>query len=770
MRGVSSRGVWNQLDGLLVFGATGQLSDEELLGRFVARRDDDAEAAFAALVERYGPMVLGVCRRVLGNRHEAEDAFQATFLVLARKADSIARPERLANWLFGVARRAGLDARARAARRKARERQVHAISRPEIKPAGDDQPDRDELRAILDEELARLPERYRGALVLCELDGLTRRAAAARLGIPEGTLSSRLARAKDFLRRRLVRRGLALSALALERTLTREAQARTFVVPLCLVDSTIRAATRVAAGAALANAASTSIATLAQGILKAMLLAKLKGIVLGLATMAVITTGVGVLAQAPSRVATSGNLQGLQESVAVAQPPSTIKPLVLPGSTALDPTRLARIRARFAPARVVALAQVWDTSLKTGQAEYRELRPGDSVKKGDLLGIFFSADVASKKKDLLDALVQLELDQAILDRADKNRPAIPEVFFIAQLRAVQGDRTEVNRALNNLKLWDIPQDEIDALSAEAKKIGADKDAWFKTPDGRWIKREKQATGGQVDLHKEAESPWGRVTLRSPIDGVVIERNVRRDEMVVDNTVNLFQIADVNRLLVIASCPEDSLPSLEALSSNQRRWAVRTVGTGSAAGLTGTIDEIGYMIDPNQHTAVIKGYVDNPGKRIRGGQYVTATVNIPPPDDAVEIPADALVDDGKQSLVFVLSDPAEHRFTMRRVQVVERFNRTVFVRKSPIPKEEQLTAQEADQGLLPKEALQPGERVLTRGVVERYRVVQDLLVQSESVENRLSALERKLDQILEALRALSRPAATKSDPHKGDAPK
>src|SRR5580704_12702490 len=121
MRSVSSRGVWNQLGGLLVFGATGHLSDEELLGRFVARRDDAAEAAFAALVERHGPMVLGVCRRVLGDRHEAEDAFQATFLVLARKASSIARREQLANWLHGVACRTALDVRARGTRRKARE-------------------------------------------------------------------------------------------------------------------------------------------------------------------------------------------------------------------------------------------------------------------------------------------------------------------------------------------------------------------------------------------------------------------------------------------------------------------------------------------------------------------------------------------------------------------------------------------------------------------------------------------------------------------------
>ena len=240
-----------------------------------------------------------------------------------------------------------------------------------------------------------------------------------------------------------------------------------------------------------------------------------------------------------------------------------MRPLVLPGSTALDPTRLARIRARFAPARVVQIGQVWDYSPKTGQTEFRELRQGDSVSKGDVLGIFYSVDVGSKKNDLLDALVQLELDQKILDEAEKHAEAVPQVFLLTYVRAVQGDRNAINRALNNLKLWDIPQDEIDALHAEAKKIGADKDAWFKTPEGRWVKGEKQAAAGKADpgKEKETEDPWGRVTLRAPFDGVIVERNVHKDEMVVDNTVNLFQIADVNRLLVIANCPEDLLPTL-----------------------------------------------------------------------------------------------------------------------------------------------------------------------------------------------------------------
>jgi cobalt-zinc-cadmium efflux system membrane fusion protein len=431
-----------------------------------------------------------------------------------------------------------------------------------------------------------------------------------------------------------------------------------------------------------------------------------------------LVPGLAHTLQVPEDVAVAlGMRKGQKDSVAAAWVPTTMRPIVLPGSTALDPTRLDRIRARFAPARVVELGKVWDRSPGTGQSESRELRPGDHVSKGDLLGIFYSVDVGSKKNDLLDALVQLELDQRILDEAVRHAGAVPKVFVITSERAVQGDRNAVNRALNNLKAWDIPQEEIDALQAEAKKISADKNAWLKTPEGRWVMGEKQATQGRFDPNKQAENPWGRVTLRAEQDGVIVERNVHVGEMVVDNTVNLFQIADVVRLLVIANCPEEALPTLEALHGLERRWTVRTVGATNATGLPGTMDEVGYMIDPNQHTAVIKGYVENPGNQIRAGQYVTATVDIPPPGDVVEIPTSALVDDGLQSVVFVQPDPALPQYTMRRVQVTNRFERTLFVRDTPLPREKQLSAREAEEGLLPIEPLRPGERVVLAGAVE-----------------------------------------------------
>src|SRR6516164_94852 len=150
-------------------------TDTELLQRFTGRHE---EAAFAALVERHGPMVLGVCRRVLQDAHDAEDAFQATFLVLVRKAASVRPREKVGNWLYGVAYRTAREARALAARRRGRERQVTDMPEPEA-PAEDGWA---ELRPLLDQELSRLPDKYRTPIVLCELEGKTHKEAARQLG------------------------------------------------------------------------------------------------------------------------------------------------------------------------------------------------------------------------------------------------------------------------------------------------------------------------------------------------------------------------------------------------------------------------------------------------------------------------------------------------------------------------------------------------------------------------------------------------------------
>src|SRR5262245_49655577 len=192
------------------------LTDGQLLERYVRGRE---EAAFAALVRRHGPLVWGVCRRVLGSHHDAEDAFQATFLVLVRKAASVRQPEQVGNWLYGVAHQTALKARTMRARRRTRERQVADMS--DIEAPHQDEP-RD-VQGFLDQELSRLPNKYRVAISLCDLGGKTRKAAARQLGLPEGTLAGRLTRGRALLAKRLAQRGVALSAGALAVALSQEA-------------------------------------------------------------------------------------------------------------------------------------------------------------------------------------------------------------------------------------------------------------------------------------------------------------------------------------------------------------------------------------------------------------------------------------------------------------------------------------------------------------------------------------------------------------------
>jgi RNA polymerase sigma factor (sigma-70 family) len=244
------------------------LTDGQLLGQFLEQRD---EVAFEALVRRHGPMVLGVCRRVLRNHHDAEDAFQATFLVLVRKASSVVPRQLVANWLYGVAYQTALKARAAAGKRRAKERQVTEMPEPEAGPHDLWR----ELRPLLDLELSRLPDKYRAPIVLCDLQGKTRREAAQQLGWPEGTLSGRLARARALLAKRLARHGLTTAGGALAAVLSARAAA---CVPAPLVGFTVKAAHLVAAGQAAAHVVSPAVAALTEGVLQGMLLNKLKAL------------------------------------------------------------------------------------------------------------------------------------------------------------------------------------------------------------------------------------------------------------------------------------------------------------------------------------------------------------------------------------------------------------------------------------------------------------------------------------------------------------
>ncbi len=246
-----SRGSANQalrqIRTLYALGAVGGLTDAQLVERFLGRDGPGREDAFAALVQRHGPMVLGVCRRMLSGSADAEDAFQAVFFVLARKAGAVRGVEGLKSWLYGVAIRTAKEARRRSARRRAWEGGMRDESR--FVSAPDE--GRGDLLALLDEEMGRLPGRYRDPLVLCELEGMSRRAAAGRLGLAEGTLSSRLSRGRSLLRDRLARRGVTPGAGMLAALLPGPSGA---ALPEPLADTTVRLALRFAAGGATAGA------------------------------------------------------------------------------------------------------------------------------------------------------------------------------------------------------------------------------------------------------------------------------------------------------------------------------------------------------------------------------------------------------------------------------------------------------------------------------------------------------------------------------------
>jgi RNA polymerase sigma factor (sigma-70 family) len=269
-----------------------QPPDGQLLERFIAGRD---EAAFAALVRRHGPMVLNVCRSVLRHEQDAEDAFQATFLVLARRAASLREPAAVAGWLYEVAYRIALKAQAQAARRRAREQKATPMTPTD--------PTLDmrlrDLHRVLHEELRRLPEKYRLPLVLCYLEGRSQEEAAGQLGWSKGALRGRLDRGREQLRRRLTSRGVTLSALLCATAFAPRVAAE------ALVDSAVRAAVRAAVGGVGATTLSARVSALADGATRAVFVSKLK-VVSAVLLAAGFVAGVEALArQTPAATETS---------------------------------------------------------------------------------------------------------------------------------------------------------------------------------------------------------------------------------------------------------------------------------------------------------------------------------------------------------------------------------------------------------------------------------------------------------------------------------
>jgi cobalt-zinc-cadmium efflux system membrane fusion protein len=361
--------------------------------------------------------------------------------------------------------------------------------------------------------------------------------------------------------------------------------------------------------------------------------------------------------------------------------------LKLSGSLLLDSNRMVRVHSRFSG----EVASIANNQANSGAA--RPLRLGDRVSKGQLLAVIWSKDVGEKKSDLVDALSKLYMHQAQL----KNLQSLPTATVAGrQLREAEreceADIIEVDRLERTLRSWRLTDAEIAAVSAEAEKIH--RGHAFSAPSGH----------STSDL--AIDKSWAEVEVRSPLDGVVLEKNIVAGDMV-DTNLDLFEIADLSKLGVIANVYEEDLPTLESLPREKRQWTVQLKSQADAPGIPGSFELIGNIVDPNQHTAAVMGWLDNHDGRLRAGQFVTAIVELPATAGEVVVPDTAIVQDGTQCTVFVAADETGKEVTRRRVALVGRGPDVAYVRSQP-------REDEQSKGC---EKLLPGEWVVTSGSIE-----------------------------------------------------
>ncbi len=368
---------------------------------------------------------------------------------------------------------------------------------------------------------------------------------------------------------------------------------------------------------------------------------------------------------------------------------SSSRELALPpmaGCLALDNNQLLRVHPRF-PGEIVALgtANGYEYTGASGEDSLKgpPLKYGDSVKKGQVLAVLWSKDLGEKKSELVDAVSRLRLDREVLSRLQPllREGATSERSVREAERAVEADLIAVARAERTLRSWRVSEAEIRTVHDEAERLSRGE--------------------------KAGDPRWARVEIVAAQDGVILEKNVALGD-IVDTTTDLFKIGDLTRLAVWVHVYEDDLPTLLKVP-RPIRWTVK-VPSQPGLSFSGTLESVGAIIDPNQHTALVSGHVDNTAGQLRVGQFVTATLQVPAPADEIEIPASALVEDGHQSLVFVQPDPNQPHFEQRQVSVARRYHDRVYVhRVAPLP------------GCQP---IQPGEHVVVGGAV----LLRDALAQ------------------------------------------
>ena len=384
------------------------------------------------------------------------------------------------------------------------------------------------------------------------------------------------------------------------------------------------------------------------------------------------------------------DLTGLK--TAVASQPTHPRILQLRGSLALDVNRLVHVHARF-PGQIVHLEMIDEPepASSTARGTKRTLNFMDHVTKGQKLGQIWSKELGEKKSELVDALVRLRIDQRNLTflRELVSRGGTAEKTVREGERLVEVGAIAVAKAERTLRSWTLTDQEIQAVKDEAERIHK---------------------GGARD--SQQDETWATVEVVSPIDGTIVEKNVVEGDLVNADS-DLFKIADLSELSAWARVYEEDLPLLHSMPK-PITWTLRLSSNPQAVPVTGTIDRIGEIIDPNEHMALLAGLVQNPNGQLHAGQFITAIVELPPERDVVEIPTRALVEDGDESVVFVQPDPQVTHFKLRRVAVVRRTFDFVYIRS-------RLTPEQLKEGL---EELHEGEHVMAAGALEQKAALQE----------------------------------------------
>jgi cobalt-zinc-cadmium efflux system membrane fusion protein len=375
---------------------------------------------------------------------------------------------------------------------------------------------------------------------------------------------------------------------------------------------------------------------------------------------------------------------GIQTVTVEPAPPPD--PLRLPGSLVLDPNRLVRVHSRFT-GELVRIGdvnpQAGDNGKREGQTS-RTLRYGDYVSKGDVMAVVWSKEIGEKKSELVDAISKLDADEKVLKAMlSVAQGAIPQRQIIDARRNVEADVIAQARAERTLRSWRLTEAEMKAIFHEADDVR---------------KRESDT---------DNDKTWAELEIKAPIDGLVVEKSFNEGSMI-DPDDDLFQIADLSQLMVLANVYEEDLPSLRKLDPSHHKWFVDLKSDPDDKPREGSFDLIGTIIDPDSHTGVVMGWLDNTESRLAAGQFITATIALPADPHLVSIPSSALIEQGDASYVLVETNAERHEFTRRKVAVKRRWRHSVSISRD--------SGEDASNGS-GADSLKVGEKVIVTGVLE-----------------------------------------------------